>query len=135
MSPQQILQPHGWMRPRGFSNGVKAKGTLVFTGGQIGWDSQCRFASLDLAAQVRQTLSNILEILAVAGAGPEHVVRLTWYVTDKREYLARSKEIGAAYRAVMGRHYPAMAVVQVAELVEDAARVEIEATAVIPDAD
>jgi len=123
------------MRPRGFSNGIKAKGTLVFTGGQIGWDSQCRFVSQDLAAQVRQTLSNILEVLAVAGAGPEHVVRLTWYVTDKREYLARSKEIGAAYRAVMGRHYPAMAVVQVAELVEDAARVEIEATAVIPDTD
>ena len=135
MSLQQILQPPGWMRPRGFSNGIKAKGTLVFTGGQIGWDSQCRFVSQDLAAQVRQTLSNILEVLAVAGAGPEHVVRLTWYVTDKREYLARSKEVGAAYRAVMGRHYPAMAVVQVAELVEDAARVEIEATAVIPDAD
>lgn len=132
---QQILQPPGWQRPRGFSNGVSAKGTLVFTGGQIGWDSQCCFASLDLAEQVRQTLSNILAILAVAGAGPQHVVRLTWYITDKREYLARSKDIGNAYRAVMGNHYPAMAVVQVAELVEDAARVEIEATAVVPDAD
>lgn len=135
MNLQQILQPPGWQRPRGFSNGVMAKGTLVFTGGQIGWDSQCRFASLDLAGQVRQTLSNIVDILAVAGAGPQHVVRLTWYITDKREYLARSKEIGAAYRAVMGLHYPAMAVVQVAELVEDAARVEIEATAVIPEVD
>jgi enamine deaminase RidA (YjgF/YER057c/UK114 family) len=135
MSLQQVLQPTGWKKPRGFSNGVKAKGTLVFTGGQIGWDSACCFASLDLAEQVRQTLSNVLAILAVAGAGPEHVVRLTWYITDKREYLARSKEIGAAYRAVMGNHYPAMAVVQVAELVEDAAKVEIEATAVIPDAD
>lgn len=135
MSLQQILQPPGWRRPRGFSNGVMTTGKLVFTGGQIGWDSQCCFASLDLVEQVRQTLSNILAILAVAGAGPEHVVRLTWYITDKREYLARSKEIGIAYRAVMGNHYPAMAVVQVAELVEDAARVEIEATAVIPDAD
>lgn len=135
MSLQQILQPPGWQRPRGFSNGVMARGKLVFTGGQIGWDNQCRFPSLDLAEQVRQTLSNILAILAVAGAGPEHVVRLTWYITDKREYLARSKEIGTAYRAVMGNHYPAMAVVQVAELVEDAARVEIEATAVIPDVD
>ena len=135
MNTQQILQPQGWMKPRGFSNGVAAKGTLVFTGGQIGWDSQGRFACLDLAGQVRQTLNNIIDILAVAGAGPEHVVRLTWYITDKREYLARSKEIGIAYRAVMGQHYPAMAVVQVAELVEDAARVEIEATAVIPDAD
>lgn len=132
---QQILQPSGWKRPRGFSNGIKAQGTLVVTGGQIGWDSQCHFLSLDLADQVRQTLLNILDILAVAGARPEHVVRLTWYITDKREYLTRSKEIGAAYRSVMGHHYPAMAVVQVADLVEDAARVEIEATAIIPDAD
>lgn len=131
----QILQPHGWAKPKGFSNGIKARGTMVFTGGQIGWDSQCRFAGHDLAAQVGQTLSNILAILAEAGAAPEHVVRLTWYVTDKREYLAQAKQIGAAYRAVMGRNFPAMAVVQVAALVEDGARVEIEATAVIPDPD
>jgi len=129
----RILQPPGWAKPKGFSNGIKARGTTVFTGGQIGWDSQCRFASLDLAAQVRQTLSNILDVLGEAGAGPEHVVRLTWYVTDKREYLAQAKEIGAAYRAVMGRNFPAMAVVQVAALIEDDAKVEIEATAVIPD--
>ncbi len=119
--------------PRGFSNGIKARGTLVFTGGQIGWDCRCRFSSADLAIQVRQALANILSILAEAGAGPQHVVRLTWYITDKREYLARSREIGDAYREIMGRHYPAMSVVQVAALVEDAAKVEIEATAVIPD--
>lgn len=135
MNIHQILQPPGWQRPRGFSNGIMAKGTMIFTGGQIGWDGDCRFASLDLADQVRQTLNNILAVLAVAGAGPEHVVRMTWYVTDKREYLHRAKDIGIAYRAVMGHHYPAMAVVQVAELVEDAARVEIEATAVLPDAE
>ena len=131
----QILQPHGWEQPKGFSNGIRARGTMVFTGGMIGWDSQCRFAGQDLAAQVGQTLSNILAVLAEAGAGAEDVVRLTWYITDKREYLAQAKQIGAAYRAVMGRNFPAMAVVQVAALVEDEARVEIEATAVIPDPD
>jgi enamine deaminase RidA (YjgF/YER057c/UK114 family) len=133
LSSEEILQPEGWAAPRGYTNGIKARGTLVFTGGQIGWDCQCRFASADLAAQVRQALANILAILAEAGAGPQHLVRLTWYITDKREYLARSREIGDAYREVMGRHYPAMSVVQVAALVEDAAKVEIEATAVIPD--
>lgn len=131
----QILQPAGWAKPRGFSNGMKSKGTMVFTGGQIGWDGECRFVSPDLAEQVRQTLRNIVSILAEAGARPEHVVRLTWYVTDKREYLAQAKEIGVVYRDIMGRHFPAMAVVQVAALVEDAAKVEIEATAVIPDTD
>ena len=131
--PSRILQPAGWAAPRGFANGIKARGTMVFTGGQIGWDGQGRFTSTDLAGQVRQTLANIVSVLAEAGAGPEHVVRLTWYVTDKREYLARTTEIGAAYRAVMGRNFPAIAVVQVAALVEDAAKVEIEATAVIPD--
>ncbi len=129
----ELLQPEGWLRPRGFAHGIKAKGTLVFIGGQIGWDSQRHFVSLDLAAQVRQALANIVAILAEAGAGPQHVVRLTWYVTDKREYLDCEREIGAAYLDVMGRNYPAMAVVQVAALVEDAARVEIEATAVVPD--
>jgi len=131
----EILQPAGWVRPRGFANGIKSKGTMIFTGGQIGWDSVCRFVSPDLAEQVRQTLLNIVSILAEAGARPEHVVRLTWYVTDKREYLAQAREIGAVYRDIMGRHFPAMAVVQVAALVEDAAKVEIEATAVIPDTD
>ena len=131
----QILQPAGWARPRGFANGIKSKGTMIFTGGQIGWDGECRFVSPDLVEQVQQTLRNIVTILAEAGAKPEHVVRLTWYVADKREYLAQAKAIGVVYRAIMGRHFPAMAVVQVAALVEDAANVEIEATAVIPDAD
>ena len=129
----ELLLPQGWPQPRGFAHGIKARGTLVFTGGQIGWDSQCRFASLDLTIQVRQALSNIVAILAEAGAEPRHVVRLTWYVTDKREYLAREREIGAAYLEVMGRNFPTMAVLQVAALLEDAAKVEIEATAVIPD--
>lgn len=131
----QILQPDGWARPRGFANGIKSKGTMIFTGGQLGWDGDCRFVSPNLADQVQQTLRNIVAILAEAGAKPEHVVRLTWYVADKREYLAQAKEIGVVYRDIMGRHFPAMAVVQVAALVEDAAKVEIEATAVIPDAD
>ncbi len=129
----ETLQPEGWARPRGFANGIKARGSMIFTGGQIGWDSQCRFHSLDLADQVRQTLANVVAVVRAGGGAPEHIVRLTWYVTDKQEYLARSREIGAAYRDVMGRHYPAMAVVQVSALVEEAARVEIEATAVLPD--
>ena len=129
----ETLQPEGWARPRGFANGIKARGALIFTGGQIGWDSQCRFQSLDLAGQVRQTLANVVAVVKAGGGAPEHIVRMTWYVTDKKEYLARAKEIGAAYREVMGRHYPAMAVVQVSALVEEAARVEIEATAVLPD--
>lgn len=129
----ELLQPEGWSRPRGFANGIKTRGTLVFIGGQIGWDSQRRFVSLDLTAQVRQALANIVAILAEAGAGPQHVVRLTWYVTDKREYLDCEHAIGAAYLDVMGRNFPAMSVLQVAALVEDAAKVEIEATAVVPD--
>ena len=129
----ELLLPKGWPQPRGFAHGIKARGTLVFTGGQIGWDSQCRFASLDLTVQVRQALNNIVAILAEAGAEPRHVVRLTWYVTDKREYLAREREIGAAYLEVMGRNFPTMAVLQVVALLEDAAKVEIEATAVVPD--
>lgn len=135
ISMHKILQPAGWARPRGFANGVMARGSVVVTGGLVGWDSDCRFASADLAGQVRQTLLNIVAVLAEAGARPEHVVRLTWYITDKREYLANAKEIGAAYRSVMGYHFPAMAVVQVADLIEDAARVEIEATAVVPESD
>ena len=129
----RALQPPGWPRPKGYANGSEARGRLVFVAGQIGWDETGAFPSADLAGQVRQTLANIVAVLAEAGAGPEHVVRLTWYVTDREEYLASLKEIGAAYREVMGRHFPAMAVVAVAGLVEASAKVEIEATAVVPD--
>lgn len=129
----RALQPPGWPRPRGYANGIEARGRLVFVAGQIGWDETGAFPSEDLAAQVRQTLANVLAVLAEAGAGAEHVVRLTWYVTDRDEYAASLKEVGAAYREVMGRHFPAMAVVAVAGLVEPAAKVEIEATAVVPD--
>ena len=127
------LQPPGWPRPRGYANGIEATGRLVFVAGQIGWDATGAFPDADLAGQVRQTLANVVAVLAEAGAGPEHVVRLTWYVTDREEYLASVKEIGAAYREVMGRHFPAMAVVAVAGLVEASAKVEIEATAVVPE--
>ncbi len=129
----RTLQPPGWPRPKGYANGIEARGRLVFVAGQIGWDETGAFPSADLAGQVRRTLSNVLAVLAEAGAGPEHVVRLTWYVTDRDEYLGSVKEIGMAYREVMGRHYPAMAVVAVAGLIEADAKVEIEATAVVPD--
>jgi enamine deaminase RidA (YjgF/YER057c/UK114 family) len=129
----RALQPPGWPRARGYSHGIEAGGRLVFTAGQIGWDQDGAFPAADLPGQVRRTLSNVLAVLAEAGAGPEHVVRLTWYVTSRDEYLASLKEIGAAYREVMGRHFPAMAVVVVAGLVEAEAKVEIEATAVVPD--
>jgi enamine deaminase RidA (YjgF/YER057c/UK114 family) len=127
-----ILQPPGWPRPKGFACGVAAEGRSVFVSGQIGWDEHGRFAAQDVAGQVRQALRNIATVLAEAGALPEHVVRLTWYVTDKHEYLAAQREIGVAYRDVMGRHFPAMSVVAVAALLEDEAKVEIEATAVVP---
>ena len=127
----RVLQPPGWPRPRGYANGVLAEGRLVFVGGMIGWDETGEFAGDDLPSQVRQALRNVLAVLAEAGGGPEHVVRLTWYVTDRDEYNASQKEIGAAYRDVMGRHFPAMAVVQVTALVEARAKVEIEATAVL----
>ncbi|MDP9106741.1 MAG: RidA family protein [Candidatus Eremiobacteraeota bacterium] len=126
-----ILQPPGWPRPKGFSCGVSTAGTMIFVSGQIGWDEHGRFPAADIAGQVRQALRNVVTVLAEAGARPEHVVRLTWYVTDKREYLAAQREIGEAYREVMGRHFPAMSVVAVAALLEDEANVEIEATAVI----
>ena len=129
----RALQPTGWPRPKGYANGIEASGRLVFVAGQIGWDESGAFPSGDLAGQVRQTLSNVLAVLAEAGAGPEHVVRLTWYVTDRDEYLGSLKEIGTAYREVMGRHFPAMAVVAVAGLIEAEAKVEIEATAVLAD--
>jgi enamine deaminase RidA (YjgF/YER057c/UK114 family) len=129
----QILQPPGWARPKGFSNGISCQGRLVFIGGQIGWSGQGKWLDRSFAGQFRQALKNILDILAQAGGKPEHLVRLTWYVLDKNEYLASLKELGVAYRELMGRHYPTMAVVQVSGLVEDAARLEIEATAVIPE--
>ena len=127
----QILQPPGWPRPRGYANGIAAEGRLVFVAGQIGWDASGTIVSDDLVDQLRQTLENTLAVLREAGAGPQHVARMTWYVTDKREYLARARELGEAYRTLMGRHYPAMAVVEVSALMEDRAKVEIETTAVI----
>ena len=128
----QVLQPPGWARPRGYSNGILAHGQVVFVAGQIGWDAQCRFQTSDFAGQVRQALENIVAVLAQAGARPEHIARMTWYVTDKREYVAAYRAIGSIYREVIGPHYPAMTAVQVAALLEDQAKVEIEATAVIP---
>ena len=128
----RILQPPGWPRPRGYANGITAEGTLVFVAGQIGWDASQTIVSDDLVAQFRQTLENTLAVLREAGAGPEHLARMTWYVTDKREYLARARELGETYRALMGHHYPAMAVVEVKALIEDRAKVEIETTAVVP---
>ena len=133
ISFMQILLPPGWPRPQGYSNGVAAQGRLIFVAGQIGWDRDNILISDNLAEQVRQTLKNTIAVLAEAGAGPEHVTRMTWYILDKQEYRACLKEIGEAYREVMGRNYPAMAMVQVTALIEDRARVEIETTAVIPD--
>jgi enamine deaminase RidA (YjgF/YER057c/UK114 family) len=128
----QILQPPGWAKPKGFSNGISAAGKLVFVAGQIGWSGEGKWEAKDFPGQFRQTLKNTLAVLAEAGGKPEHIVRMTWYILDKREYLGAIREIGAAYRELMGRHYPAMAVVQVSGLIEDEARLEIETTAVIP---
>ncbi|OJA03930.1 RidA family protein [Halomonas sp. QHL1] len=128
----QLLHPSHWKAAVGYANGVLASGQTIFVGGQIGWNADQIFESDDFVVQVNQALQNIVAILKEANAGPEHIVRLTWYVTDKREYLARLKEVGAAYREVLGKHFPAMTMVQVAGLVEDQAKVEIEATAVIP---
>ncbi|MDH4258725.1 MAG: RidA family protein [Gammaproteobacteria bacterium] len=127
----QVLQPSGWPRPSGYANGVVAEGRQVFISGQIGWNAARQFASDDLAVQVRQALANIVEVLACANAKPEHLVRLTWYVTSREEYYASIKDIGAAYREVIGRHFPAMSVVVVAGLLEPRAKVEIEATAAV----
>jgi enamine deaminase RidA (YjgF/YER057c/UK114 family) len=129
----EVLQPQGWARPRGYSNGMAARGRQIYVAGQIGWDGSGRFASPRLADQVRQALLNIVAVLAEAGGAPEHVVRLTWYVTSRDDYYAELSGIGAAYRAVMGRHFPTMSVVQVVALMEKEARVEIEATAVLPE--
>jgi enamine deaminase RidA (YjgF/YER057c/UK114 family) len=129
----QILQPPGWPRPRGYSNGVSASGRMVFVAGQVGWGPEERVASDDLVAQVRQALRNVVAILAEGGAAPEHLVRMTWYLADRHEYNARAAEIGSAYREVVGRSYPAMTAVQVAGFVEERVKVEIEATAVVPE--
>ncbi|HKX37541.1 MAG TPA: RidA family protein [Burkholderiales bacterium] len=129
----QILQPPGWARARGFSNGIAAQGRLVFIAGQIGWTGDGKWQARDFAGQFRQALENILAVLAEAGGRPEHLVRLTWYVLDRQEYLASLKAVGEAYRTLMGRHFPTMAVVQVSGLVEPEARLEIEATAVVPE--
>jgi len=131
VSGPQVLQPSGWPAPKGYANGMAADGRIVVTGGVIGWDSKNHLPT-GFVAQVRQTLSNIAAILAEGGAGPEHLVRLTWYVVDMEEYLSNLKELGQIYREIFGAHYPAMALVQVVRLVEKAARVEIEATAVVP---
>ena len=129
----EVLHPKNWKPALGYSNGMAARGRLVVTGGIIGWNADQVFESDDFAGQAAQVLKSIVEVLACAGARPEHLVRLTWYVTDKHEYLASLKELGRAYRETIGRHYPAMALVQVVALVEDRAKVEIEATAVVPD--
>ena len=129
----KVLQPPGWAKPRGYANGIAARGTQVFISGQIGWDAECKFVSDDFAAQAKQALANIVAVLAEAGGKPEHITRMTWYVVDKREYVASYKAIGEAYRDIIGRNFPAMSAVQVVALVEDRAKVEIEATAVVPD--
>lgn len=128
-----FLQPPGWLKPRGYSNGTVASGRQVFIAGQVGWDAQGRFRSSVLADQVRQALANIVTVLTQAGGLPEHVMRLTWYLTNLEEYRAQLKQIGEAYRSVMGKHFPAMTVVQVVACLESDAKVEIEATAVIPE--
>jgi enamine deaminase RidA (YjgF/YER057c/UK114 family) len=128
-----VLQPADWARPRGYANGVVARGRQIFAAGMIGWDGQCVFHSDDLVAQVRQALANVTEVLAEAGATPAHIVRMTWYLTDKREYVARAREIGAVFRECIGNFNIAMTAVQVVALIEDRAKVEIEVTAVIPE--
>ena len=128
----QILQPPGWARARGFSNGIAAQGRLIFIAGQVGWTGDGRWEARDFAGQFRQTLKNVLAVLNEANGKPGHLVRMTWYVLDRQEYLDSLNAVGEAYRELMGRHYPTMAVVQVSALVEPEARLEIEATAVIP---
>lgn len=129
----KTLQPADWVRPRGYANGVTARGQLIFVAGMIGWDAQCVFQTDDLAGQVRQALTNVVAVLREAGAKPEHITRMTWYVTDKREYIAAYPEIGKAFREIIGNFNAAMSAIQVSALMEDRAKVEIEVTAVIPD--
>jgi enamine deaminase RidA (YjgF/YER057c/UK114 family) len=127
------LHPANWKKASGYANGIAAKGKVLYLGGQIGWNADQQFESDEFVAQVEQALMNIVAVLAEAGAGPEHLVRLTWYFTDKKEYLANLREVGAAYRRVLGKNYPAMSALEVVSLMEDRAKVEIEATAVLPD--
>ncbi len=130
--PHEVLHPRSWKKARGFANGIAAEGRMVFLAGQIGWNAEQQFDSDDFIAQTRQALMNIVLLVQEAGGRPEHITRLTWFVTDKKEYLSRLPELGQAYRDVMGKHFPAMTLIQVAALVEDRAKVEIEATAVVP---
>jgi len=129
----EILNPAGWPQPRGYSNGVAARGRQVYVAGMVGWDAQGRFQTDDFVGQTRQALQNIVAVLAQAGAKPEHITRMTWYVTSRREYLDAAKGVGAAYREVIGRHFPVMTAVEVSALMEERAKVEIEVTAVMPD--
>jgi enamine deaminase RidA (YjgF/YER057c/UK114 family) len=129
----ELLQPEGWAQPVGYANGVAARGKMIFVAGQIGWNAQCVFESDDLVAQIGQTLRNVVAVAASGGAKPEHIVSMTWFLLDRREYSSRLKEIGPVYRDIMGRHFPAMTAVQVSGLIEDRAKVEIQAIAVVPD--
>ena len=129
----QILQPDGWMKPKGYANGIAAAGRHVFVAGQIGWNEQCVFEAQDFLGQFRQALKNVVAVLAEAGASPEHVTTMTWFVTDKAAYLRDAKAVGQAWREIMGRNYPAMTVVQVVALIEDVAQIEIQAQAVVPE--
>ncbi|MBV9968854.1 MAG: RidA family protein [Xanthobacteraceae bacterium] len=131
-APHELLHPSRWKRAKGYANGIAAEGRIVFVAGQIGWNADQRFESLDFVAQVRQALENVVAVVQEAGGVREHVTRLTWFITDKSEYLSRLSEVGEAYRAVMGKHFPAMTMVEVSALIEDQARVEIEASAVVP---
>ncbi len=132
-TPHAFLNPQSWKQPKGYTNGVAAEGRMIFLAGQVGWNAEQRFESKDFVAQARQALANIVALVSEAGGKAEHITRLTWFVLNKEEYLSRLSELGHAYRGVMGKHYPAMTLVQVAALVEDQAKVEIEATAVVPD--
>jgi len=131
----QFLHPRNWKRAKGYANGVVAEGRTVFVAGQIGWNGNQQFESRDFVAQVRQALENVVAVVQEAGGGPEHITRLTWFITDRQEYLLRLVDVGEAYRSVMGKHFPAMTMVQVAGLIEDEAKVEIEASAVLPEID
>ena len=128
----QTLQPPGWPRPKGYANGIAAEGRLVFVAGQVGWDQDASFPSDDFVAQAGQALSNIVAVLAEADAGPEHIVRMTWYLADRQEYRARAQELGQLYRDIIGKHFPVMTAIEVSGFVEEGAKVEIEATAVVP---
>ena len=129
----ETIQPPNWLRPRGYSNGISAQGRMVFVAGQIGWNSECVFETDLFCKQTRKAFSNTVEVLSAAEAKPEHIVRMTWFITSRKEYLEQQKEIGKAYREIIGKHYPAMSVLVVSALIEEAAKVEIETTAVIPE--